>query len=95
MIGHESDQAVRDALDAIADQVHVSPGAYHTVRAEWLRRQRRRKRLGVLVAILLVVIADVIGVWALNRTDTSAPVIFEQQAPVSPGPSPPPGLSQP
>lgn len=101
MSGHEADQAdqadqaVRDVLDALAEQVEVSPGAYHAVRAEWVRRQRRRKRLGVVVAIVLVVVCDVIGVWALERSDSGGTVIFEQQAPADPGYPTLPKFSQP
>jgi hypothetical protein len=90
-----SDQVVRDVLGALADRVTISPDAYHDVRAEWVRRQRRRKRLGILVAILLVVVADVVGLWALNRSDSGGAVIFDQHAPAEPDQAPVPRLGQP
>jgi hypothetical protein len=77
-----TDEVLRDILGALANEVTVSPDAYHQVRAEWVRRQRRRKRLGVLVAIVLVALADLLGLWALNRADTGTPVIFGDRQPV-------------
>jgi hypothetical protein len=90
-----SDELVRDVLESLAAQVVVSPDAYHEVRSEWIRRQRRRKRLGVLVAIVLVVLADVVGVWALNRSDTGDSVIFDNRTPAQPHERPVPRVGQP
>lgn len=87
------DDALRETLGALAAGVVVDPGAYHQVRAEWLRRQRRRKRLGVLVAILVVAIADLVGVWALNRSDAGASLMFDDRPPAQvqdPAPAPAP-----
>jgi len=91
----DSDELVRDVLESLAAQVTVSPDAYHEVRSEWVRRQRRRRRLGVLVAIVLVVLADVVGVWALNRSDTGDSVIFDNRNPTQPYDSPVPHVGQP
>ena len=91
----ESDELVRDVLESLAARVAVSPDAYHQVRSEWVRRQRRRKRLGVLVAIVLVVLADVVGVWALNRSDTGDSVIFDNGSPTQRRDNPVPQLGQP
>jgi hypothetical protein len=89
------DELVRDVLESLAAQVTISPDAYHEVRSEWVRRQRRRRRLGVLVAIVLVVLADVVGVWALNRSDTGDSVIFDNRTPTQPYDSPVPHVGQP
>ncbi len=90
-----TDEMLRDVLGALADEVAVSPDAYHHMRAEWVRRQRRRKRLGVMLAILVVALADLAGLWALNRADTGGAIIFEDQAPVGQHPAPVPRVGQP
>lgn len=90
-----SDQVLRDVLEMLADRVSVSPDAYHDVRAEWMRRQRRRKRLGIVVASALIVVADVVGLWALNRSDSGPALIFEQHAPANPVQTPTPRFGQP
>jgi hypothetical protein len=96
-VSHQAptDEILRDVLGALADEVAVSPGAYHHVRAEWVRRQRRRKRLGVIVAILLVTLADLAGLWALNRADTGRSLIFDDRAPTGQHPQPVPRVGQP
>lgn len=91
----EADELVRDVLESLASQVTVSPDAYHRVRSEWVRRQRRRKRLGVVVAIVLVVLADVVGLWALDRSDNGDSVIFDNRGPTQPYESPVPRFGQP
>jgi hypothetical protein len=91
----DSDELVRDVLESLAAQVTISPDAYHQVRSEWVRRQRRRRRLGVIVAIVLVVLADVVGVWALNRSDTGDSVIFDNRTPTQTYDSPVPPVGQP
>ena len=76
-----SDELLKDVLNDWASSVPVSPDAYHAVRAEWVRRQRRRKRLGVLTATLLVALADVVGLWALNNSDTDGSMMFDDRPP--------------
>ncbi|CAA9371468.1 MAG: hypothetical protein AVDCRST_MAG32-552 [uncultured Nocardioides sp.] len=77
----DSQELLRETLDTLASHVRVTPGAYHQVRAEWIRRQRRRRRLGVLTATLLVALADAVGLWALNRSDTGNHLIFDDRPP--------------
>ena len=93
--GTAPDGLLRDVLETLAAQVSVSPDAYHEVRAEWVRRQRRRKRIGVMVAIVLVALADLIGLWALNRADTGGSVIFDDRTPAQHDEQPVPRVGQP
>lgn len=81
--GPATDELLRDVLGTLAATVPVSEDAYQEVRAEWTRRQRRRRRLGLLVATLLVVVADVVGLWALNRSDPGEHLIFDEREPTS------------
>lgn len=54
-----------------------------------------RKRLGIVVASALIVVADVVGLWALNRSDSGPALIFEQHAPANPVQTPTPRFGQP
>lgn len=93
--GTASDELLRDVLETLASQVSVSPDAYHEVRAEWVRRQRRRKRLGVVIAIVLIALADLIGLWSLNRAETGGSVIFDDRTPAQHDEQPVPRVGQP
>jgi hypothetical protein len=90
-----TDELLRDVLGTLADEVAVSPDAYHHMRAEWVRRQRRRKRLGVMLAILVIALADLAGLWALNRSDTGGAIIFEDNPPGGQRQVPVPRMGQP
>lgn len=88
----DAETRVRDALDQLAAGIEVAPGAYGGVRDRWQRRERRRRRLAAALAVTVVLVADGVGLCALNvRPDDH--VIFDD----SPGtPDQPPGrLGQP
>lgn len=70
---------LRDVLDELAAGVEVSPGAYHAARLRWQRRERRRRRWAASLAIGLVLVADGVGLWALNDARSDARVIFDDQ----------------
>ena len=74
-------QRLRQALDAVADGVHSRPDAYQRALAEWRRRERRRRLIGLVLAALLVTAADGIGLWALNRSAAPASVVFDAPPP--------------
>jgi hypothetical protein len=75
------DERLIDALGAIAEQVEVAPDAYERAQAEWRSRERRRRILAIVIAVLIIPAADVARVWALNRAKSGSPVIFDGPAP--------------
>ncbi len=79
-----TDDRLRDALQALASgvpQKEQAPEEYRTVSSGWRRREHRRRMiLAVLVAAVLV-LADIVGLWALNRTDPDSHVIFSDPQP--------------
>jgi hypothetical protein len=74
-------ERLRQALGAVADGVRPRPDAYHRALAEWRRRERRRRMVGVVLACLAVTFADVVGVWALNHQASPASVVFDAPPP--------------
>lgn len=76
-----TEERLREALGALADSVEPRPGAYVRAQAAWRRRERRRRLLVVAVAVLVIALADVAGLWALNRAGSGSPVIFDGPAP--------------
>ncbi len=75
-----TEDQLREALDSLADGVRASPDAYRKVRAEWRRRERRRRLiLGILIAVVFTV-TDILGLWALDHAGSAHPVIFKDPA---------------
>jgi len=73
---HSTEEQLRDALDALAAEVRPTPGAYRRARADWRRRERKRR---LILAILIAVVfgtANAVGLWALNHSDGNTHVIF-------------------
>ena len=77
----ETAQRLREALDAVAGEVHTRPDAYERALAEWRRRERRRRVTALLLAGLLVAGADGVGLWMLNRTAGHGSVVFDAPPP--------------
>ncbi|MFF2650113.1 hypothetical protein [Streptomyces sp. NPDC058045] len=70
---------LRDTLDSLASTVVPSPDTYARARTEWQRRDRRRRLVMLVLAVLIVAAADVVGLWALNsRTEPDRPPGKEQ-----------------
>jgi hypothetical protein len=77
---------LRQTLVAVADGVQARPDAYRRALAEWRRRERRRRLIGVVLACLAVVGADVVGadvvgVWTLNHSAPPASVVVDAPPP--------------
>lgn len=77
-----TEDQLREALDALASGVRPAPNAYRQVRSEWLRRERRRRLILAILVALVFAIADAIGLWALNQTPNGPPIIFNDPTPV-------------
>ena len=72
-----TEEQLRQALDALATGIEATPPAYRQAQAQWRRRYRRRRLiLAILVAVVFVV-ADAIGLWALNQAGSGGNVIFD------------------
>lgn len=80
----EVEARLRETLHALADDIELSPRAYHRAQASWRRRERRRRVLLVVLATLAIGGADAAGLWALNRGPEQPRVVFDGPAPVSP-----------
>ncbi len=77
------EQRLRDSLGAFAEQVEAAPDSYARAHEQWRRRDRRRRWIALTVASALIVVADVVGLWALDRAGTQGgDVLFDHPAPV-------------
>jgi hypothetical protein len=79
-----TDDRLRDALQALASgvpQKQQAPEDYRTASSGWRRRERRRRLILAVLVGLVLVLADVVGLWALNRTDPDGHVIFSDPQP--------------
>jgi hypothetical protein len=89
----ETERRLRQALDAVASGVRTRPDAYERALAEWRRRERRRRLIGLLLACLIFALADGIGLWALNyssiRPGPADRVVFDAPPPAVPHPPAP------
>jgi len=83
-----TDDRLRDALQALAsgvpqkEQASADPRAdYRAASSGWRRRERRRRLILAALVGLVLVLADIVGLWALNRTDPDSHVIFSDPQP--------------
>ena len=65
-VDDDHETRLRETLDSLATTVVASPDAYAKARSEWQRRDRRRRFVMLVLTLLIVAVADVIGLWALN-----------------------------
>lgn len=72
-----TEEALRQTLSALATGIQATPPSYRQAQGQWQRRYRRRRLiLAILIAVVFVV-ADAIGLWALNHTGRGSNVIFD------------------
>jgi hypothetical protein len=83
----ETEQRLRETLDALAAGVAPDRDAYRKVAATWRWRELRRRLMALLLATVIVVAAVVLGLWLLNRA-AAEPVVFQGPA-VAAGPQGP------
>lgn len=77
------EQRLRESLGAFAEQVEASPDSYARAHEAWRRRDRRRRWIALAVATLVILVVDVVGLWALDRAGTSqGGLLFDHPAPV-------------
>lgn len=76
-----AEDRLSEVFDALAAAVHPSPDAYRRTQAAWRRRERRRRIAVVVVSIVIVALADVLGLWALRNAQLGPSVIFDAPAP--------------
>jgi type VI protein secretion system component VasF len=85
-----TDDRLRDALQALASGVPQAPDDYRAASSGWRRRERRRRLILALLVALVLLLADIVGLWALNQTDPNSHVIFSDPRPTSVAPRPQP-----
>ncbi|MFC4049756.1 MULTISPECIES: hypothetical protein [Actinomadura] len=90
---NDTEDRLRDALDALAGGVTPDPDAYPRVRREWRRRERRRRLVLYILIAVIFTAADAIGLWALNHAHNRPHVIFSVEDSATPRPAPPIGPS--
>lgn len=71
-----AEKQLREALEALADQVQPAPDAYRTARGGWLRRERRRRLVLAVLITVVFALAVLIGLWVLNQTPSGTGTIF-------------------
>jgi hypothetical protein len=73
----ETEQRLRETLDALAARVTPDEGAYRKVAATWRWRELRRRLLALFLATVIILVAVVLGLWLLNRVAEQQPVVFQ------------------
>ncbi|MEU8245877.1 hypothetical protein [Nonomuraea sp. NPDC048916] len=86
-----TEEQLREVLDKLANSVQAAPDAYRRVQGEWRRRERRRRITLVILLALIIALADIAGLWALNQyrgqqhNVFNVPVPSQSHSPASPG----------
>ncbi len=77
---------LRDVFDALTTSVHATPNRYPAALTEWRRRERRRRLIVAILAMLVFAVADIIGLWALSNANVGTHIIFNDQPGVTVAP---------
>ena len=77
---HTEDQ-LREVLGKVADGVHAAPDAYQRVQREWRRRERKRRLTLTILVALVFVLADLLGLWALNQYRDQPHIVYIEPVP--------------
>jgi hypothetical protein len=77
-----TEDLLRETLGVLAQQVETSPTAYNRAAAKWRRREQRRRLYVAIFAGVLIVIADIVGLWALNHATSEEQMLWDEPAPV-------------
>ncbi|MFF2851032.1 hypothetical protein ACFVT5_32550 [Streptomyces sp. NPDC058001] len=91
MSAPDTERRLREALEALAEEVRPAPDAYRTARGEWLRRERRRRLVLAVLVTVVFALATLAGLWVLNHAPSEPGVIFDNDrtpapsAPAAPG----------
>lgn len=76
------EERLRDTLDALARSVEPSPTAYRRALRRWRHLDYRRRLTAAVIAGVIILLADLLALWALNRATDSDQMIFDRPAPV-------------
>ena len=76
------EERLRDTLDALARTVEPSPVAYRRALQRWRQLDYRRRLIAAVIAGVIIVLADLLALWALNRASSTDDLIFDRPAPV-------------
>ncbi len=77
-----TENQLREALDVLANGVHAAPDAYRQAQSEWRRRERRRRLILAILIAIVFILADILGLWALNHASNDPHIIFNEPTPV-------------
>jgi hypothetical protein len=76
-----TEDLLRETLGVLAEQVETSPTAYNRAAAKWRRREQRRRLYVAIFAGVLIVVADIVGLWALNHATIEDELLWDEPAP--------------
>lgn len=75
----DTEEQLRNALEAFAEGVRPAPGAYRAAHVDWQRRERRRRAVLAVLITVVFALATLIGLWVLNQAPAEPGVIFDDR----------------